>query len=161
MRKVKRALKWLKEKNVLYKDISLDDECAIPHVLECHKIENSSGSNIETVFEMSAVFSDCNDPSTINGGYKISEEFKKAMLDKLTTDSVNKENTLLARSSSTVLRDYLDTNLLKGFPLQFPYGVGNLDSEKNCRTGTTYLQYSGGRFTQNGKKGRGGTKREF
>ena len=37
--------------------------------------------------------------------------------------------------------EYFDTNLLKAFPLQFPYGIGNLDLEENCRSGTSYLQY--------------------
>ena len=67
-RKVKDALTWLKKFNVLNKDISLDDDCAIPHVVECHKIERDSHSNIETAFEISAVFSDCNGPLDINGG---------------------------------------------------------------------------------------------
>ena len=68
-------------------------------------------------------------------------EFKKSTLDKMNTSDSDKTETVIARCSNTVLRDYIDTNLLKAFPIQFCYGVGNLDNEGNHRCGTSYLQY--------------------
>jgi len=59
----------------------------------------------------------------------------------LTTEDSQKKGIIIARSSCTVLQDYVDTNLLKAVPLQFPYGIGNLNLEENCRSGTSYLQY--------------------
>ena len=58
-------------------------------------------------------------------------------------DWSQRDGVLRAISSSTVLCDYVDTNLMKSFPLQFPYECGNLnlDIDGETRTGTTYLQY--------------------
>ena len=61
-------MKWLKANNILYKDIVLNDEWAIPDVIECHRIEGSSGSNIDTVFGVTSIFPDSNEPMDINGG---------------------------------------------------------------------------------------------
>jgi hypothetical protein len=126
---------------VLYRDVEFDDICATPQVIQCHRIEGSSGSNIEDVYVITAVFPDCNEPLDINGGYNTANEFKQTTLDRMITEDSKKTTTILTRSSSTVLKDYTDANLLKAFPLQFPYGIGNLDCEGEQRTGQLYLQY--------------------
>ena len=140
--KIKKALKWLRKFNIMYEDIEIDDDDVIvPYVIDCHKIENSSGSNVETVFEINAIFPNSTDILPINGGYKTTEEFKRITLDKMMMEKSQREEVLLARSSSTILRDYVDNNLMKTFPLQFPYGCGNLNLDGENRTGTSYLQY--------------------
>lgn len=141
VRNVKKALIWLKKHNILYRDVNVDKDIITPQVIDCHNIVATSGSNIETVFEVTALFPDSNTPSEINGGFQTSNEFKKSTLDRMNTVDSKKEQTVVARSSSTVLRDYVDTNLLKAFPVQFPYGIGNLDWEGNHRCGTSYLKY--------------------
>jgi len=126
----------------MYIYIDLDNEYAIPQAIVCHWIDGSYWSYIETIFEVTVAFRNCNEPLDINGGYQIAHEFKKSTLDTLTTEDCQKIATSIARSFSTVLSpEYVDTNLPKAFPLQFLYGIGNLDLEENCRYGTSYLQY--------------------
>ena len=137
---IRHALTWLRANNVLYKDFDFD-ETALPFVVDCHQVTNSSNSNIETVFEMNSVFSDNVEPLSINGGYKTVEEFTKSTLGKLMTAASQRQTTLIAKSSPNRLKDYLGENLLKAFPLQFPYGIGSKDSKMEERCGTTYLQY--------------------
>jgi hypothetical protein len=139
--KLRVALNWLKNNNVLYRDVKFDDICATPQVIQCHRIEGSSGSNIEDIYDITAVFPDCNEPLEINGGCNTANEFKQTTLDKMITEDSEKTTTIPARCSSTVLKDYTDTNSLKAFPLQFPYGIGNLDWEGEQRSGQLYLQY--------------------
>ena len=129
--------------DVVDKDVDVDKEIIFPEVTDLHELEESEGgsNNIETVFEISAVFPNASNLSEINGGYQTMHEFKKSTLDIMNTSDSDKTETVIARCSNTVLGDYIDTNLLKAFPIAFSYGVGNLDNEGNHRCGTSYLQY--------------------
>ena len=51
------------------------------------------------------------------------------------------KSTLISRSTDTLLRDYEGLNLLKAFPLQFPYGIGGVDLEGDERRGVKYYGY--------------------
>jgi hypothetical protein len=139
--KVKEARKWLEKNNILYKDVVFDNEVIEPHYIECHRIEDASNTNVETVFEISAVFPTESEILDINGGYRTTHEFKKNTLEDMLSGDGERNDVLIARSSSTILRDYVDDNLLKAFPLQFPYGIGHLDCEGKSRMGTPYLQH--------------------
>jgi hypothetical protein len=141
--KVKKAIQWLKQNNVLYADIELKDNPIQPQIIEEYTEEvPSENSNIENVYEITSVFPDdtC-ELFNINGGFRTTSEFKKTTLHKLMVEDCDKHDTLIARSSSTILKDYTDENLLLAFPLQFPFGVGNLDIENNHRSGEGYLKY--------------------
>lgn len=138
---VKEGLRWLKSSNIQFRNIDLNKEISIPEVIESYEIAESSKSNIEDVIEVTAIFPDPNEPTTCNGGYTTITEFKKNTLDMLTSEECEKNATVIARSSSTILRDYIGSNLLKAFPLQFPYGIGNLNNEGEERYSVPYMQY--------------------
>ena len=60
-------------------------------------------------------------------------EFKKNVIENL--DAVN-DVTLVSRPTTTRLKDYEGDNLIKCFPLQFPYGVGAMKKKKGKKEPT-------------------------
>ena len=69
---------------------------------------------------MTAVFPDNDQPTEDTGGFDTHEQFKDFTLENLS----NIRHNLICRSSNTILKDYEDQNLLRAFPLLFPYGIG-------------------------------------
>ena len=68
------------------------------------------------------MFVDPHPPTSNNGGHATNNAMKCNELENL----INNENsTLRSKPTKTILRDYEDDNLLKAFPLQFPFGVGS------------------------------------
>ena len=50
--------------------------------------------------------------------------------------------TLISRPTKNIVRDYEGDNLLKAFPLQFPYGYGNDDLREDDKMGKVpYYKY--------------------
>ena len=115
------AFEWLKENNVLYKDMTTP-EIGKPTVIDTSTEVESQNSDIETKEEISVVFPD----GTVNtGGCKDGAEFDLMVSEIKSKAPAGVEPILTSRPSSRVLRDCRDNNLLKAFPLQFPYGYGN------------------------------------
>ena len=138
---VRKALKWLKSNNPLYAEFILDEcECQ-PIVINETTEAPAVNNNIETRFEISAVFPDSDVPREHNGGCENGSEFAKATMDRLLSNAGNTEATVIARPTQTLLRDYHGDNLMKAFPLQFPYGVGWKDTNDEERGGLGYLKY--------------------
>jgi hypothetical protein len=116
------ALTWLKKNNALYKHVNIDAESITqPEIIDFSEPVASENSNIEKVFQMMAVFPDPNEPTSNNGGHDTNQEMK----DDAILNIVDGNNTLVARPTKTILKDYEGKNLFLAFPLQFPYGVGD------------------------------------
>ena len=53
---------------------------------------------------------------------------------------INNEHSILrSKPTKNILRDYEDDNLLKAFPLQFPFGVGSYDDDVAVSSFYEYL----------------------
>ena len=89
-------------------------------MIDLSKIEDTKDSNIEKGFSTKVVFVDHNEPTQYNGGYDTNQQFTTASLQNL----LSPNNTLIAKSSTNILRYYEDGNLYKSFPELFPYGIG-------------------------------------
>ena len=140
--RVREALQWLKQNNILYKDIVIDDMIVQPHVINCFTMdERESGSNVEQVVEITSVFPDSNQALEINGGQGTMKNFKDATLERMARGKKVNE-LLISKPSSTIMRDYVDANLCKAFPKTFPYGTGWKEGkEGDYRTGTGYMRF--------------------
>ena len=79
----------------------------------------SQNPDIETKAEISVVFPD---GTVTTGGCKDGAEFDLMVSEIKSKAPAGVEPILTSRPSSRVLRDYRGNNLLKAFPLQFPYG---------------------------------------
>lgn len=135
---IKKALKWLRENNVLYADYNLsDDDIVQPKIIDSTEPAQSINSNVERIFEVTAVFPDPNLPTRYNGGCETASDLKQTTLNNL----FNGNSTLISRTTDTILRDYEGNNLLRAFPLMFPYGTGGVDIDGNERKGVKYYQY--------------------
>ena len=140
-----RALKWLKKNNVLYKDIDIDQTQIVePKIIYYSITVESQDSNVENIYQVTAVFPDVDPPTQDNGGFETHEEFKLNTIENLA--GVN--HTLIAKSSNTILRDYQGKNLLEAFPLLFPYGIGEHDGNQR-----EFYQYFGSLSDPNWHKG--------
>ena len=141
--KLKRALCWLKKNNSHYKHIDENVVYIEPKYVDCSTEIDKKDTNVEQVFEMAAVFPDDSCQTTsINGGYNNTEDFKQMCLRKLYQNTkLEKETSLIYRHTPKVARDYVKDNLLKAFPLQFPYGIGNMTVSNKKRSGHEYYQH--------------------
>ena len=90
---------------------------------------------------MSAVFPDSNEPRRTNGGLDSQATLKETTLQALSDPSNNIEATLIARPTKKIMQDYEGDNLLRAFPLQFPYGIGACDADKEERHGISYYKF--------------------
>ena len=139
---VQAAVKWLKKNNHLYKDYNLSESTITkPYYVDRSTEAESQDNNIERLFEINAVFPDSNEPAEGNGGCNTRSDFKELTLDRILANDDQKEATVFSRPTTNVLRDYQGDNLIKAFPLQFPYGIGAYDAEGEQRSGTGYLKY--------------------
>ena len=102
-------------------------------------MEDSSGSNIERVFEVNAVFPDSSDITQNNGGFSNEEDPKKTLED-VVSPTAHTTEVLLTRGSTNTLRDCEGNNLMKAFTNVFPFGTGWLDPDMEERSGTKCLQ---------------------
>ena len=84
----------------------------------------SEDSNIEHEFDLTAVFVDPHPPTANNGGHPTNNAMKCNELENLIDDQ---HSFLRSKPTRNILRDYEDDNLLRAFPLQFPFGVGSHD----------------------------------
>ena len=123
--RVKKALRWLKNNNVQYRNYDINDDLAEPIFLEQIEQVESVNSNIEKSVEFCAVFPDSSHPDSLNGGFATRKGFKECTLERMLTKSKDRDATLISRPTRNLLRDYEGDNLLKAFPLQFPYGIGS------------------------------------
>jgi hypothetical protein len=139
---ISRALVWLSSNNKLYEDEDINVTDIIePIVLEeIHEVE-SENTNIERVFEMNAVFPDSGTFNSASGGYDTRSGFREATLEKMLCEADRRETKLISRSTANILQDYQGSNLLKAFPVLFPYGVGYKKKNDDVRSGVRYLKF--------------------
>ena len=104
----------------------------------------SIDSNFEKTFEVTAVFIDPDLPTQHNGGCDTAKVLRECTIQNF----FQGKTPLVSRSINAVLRDYEEQNLLKTFPLQFPYGAGGLDITGDERRGISYYKYLQGLLTQ-------------
>lgn len=118
--KVIRALEWLKANNILYKDLKVpgEDGFPVPVIIDNTEAVSDSVSRIETIFETTIVFPETNQIHENNGGNSTNAAFANDVIkDK-------RQFHMISRPTPNSVRLYEGTNLLKCFPLQFPYGTG-------------------------------------
>jgi hypothetical protein len=72
----------------------------------------SSNQNVESSFEMSAVFPDPDKPRRTNGGLDSQATLKENTLAALSDPSNSVEATLIARPTNKIMRDYEGNNLI-------------------------------------------------
>ena len=138
---MKEAMRWLCRNNLNYMNEDFDERIVEPHYVCCHRVVESSQSNIEVIFDITAVFPDASAVTRNNGGFQTVEDFKKHILGTMVSPSAKTSETLTCRASTDRLRDHEGNNLMQAFIKQFPYGTGYLDGQGNQRGGTSYLQY--------------------
>ena len=139
-RLLQRAMKWLKEHNHLYKDFELPEWRKIkPIVIDDTTEVETENQNVERMFKITAVFPDSNRPESYNGGYSSRSEFLENTLNNMMDEDA--DATIIARPSSNMLYDYQGENLIKAFPLQFPYGIGGRDMDGEIRSGLGYWKH--------------------
>ena len=124
--KVMEALEWLKQNNHLYKDVVIPT-MGDPVVVDNTEEVESESSDIEIREEIRVVFPDS---SAKIGGQEDTEQMKKAIADLRCKLQQGEEPFVVSRPSCQQRRDYQDDNLMRAFPLQFPYGHGFSDDEK-------------------------------
>lgn len=113
------AFQWLKLNNRLYKNIPIPNIEA-PTVLDNTESVQSENSDIEIREEIRVVFPD----STIKtGGCQDGTKFDQAVAE-IRAKCANTTPFLTSRPSGKILRDYEEENLMRAFPLQFPFGYG-------------------------------------
>jgi hypothetical protein len=130
--KIREALEWLKVNNCLYSQIEISEEdIEDPIVIDESRLVPTEMNNIETVYQMEAVFPDTSNVDGHNGGFDNSEQFTNESLEQMLMRADGRKATLISRPTNNRLQDYQGVNLLQAFPLQFPYGVGarNVDGE--------------------------------
>ena len=116
---------WLKANNRLYAHIDIDETAIVqPQMLDYSTEATSEDSNIEHEFDLTAVFVDPHPPTANNGGHPTNNAMKCNELENLIDDE---HSFLQSKPTKNILRDYEDDNLLRAFPLQFPFGVGSYD----------------------------------
>jgi hypothetical protein len=123
--KVIAALEWLQKNNVLYEDavIPNKEDTPQPIIIDNNEArDESEDALIENRIDVTIQFPDPSEPTETHGGLGSADELEKTMMELHSNPLTDFE--LHARPSSKMLRDHLGTNLLKAFPLQFPYGHG-------------------------------------
>ena len=113
------AFEWLRHNNRLYMDMEAPT-IAAPVVIDNSEEVESENTDIETREEIKVVFPD----STVKtGGTETGAEFDLALAE-IRAKCAGVTPYLNSRPSRQLLRDYEDNNLMRAFPLQFPYGHG-------------------------------------
>ena len=139
--KVVAAIKWLKANNPLYADVEIPnaEDIPPPFIIDNNKErEESEAVSIENQIDITVVFPDPSEPTVNNGGIENSEALRKRMMELHKNPTTHFE--LHSKPSSKILNDYEGNNLLKAFPLQFPYGIGSLPKYKGkAISKATYL----------------------
>ena len=128
-----RAILWLKENNKLYKDVQTPkpEDLPTPIIVDNQEgTEESEDAVIENKIDVTVLFPDTKEPNSVNAGLANINEPQKTMLELYKKSSMT-DYELHSRPSSVMLRDYVGDNLLKAFPLQFPYGHGGFSSLTN------------------------------
>lgn len=119
------ALIWLKANNRLYAHIDIDETAILqPQILDYSTDATSEDSNIELEFDLIAVFVDPHPPTANNDGQSTNNAMKCNELENLIDDE---HSFLRSKPTKNILWDYEDDNLLRAFPLHFPFGVGSYD----------------------------------
>ena len=117
--RVTAAFKWLKENNPLHANETLPNLLP-PTVIDQSYNVDSQDSDIEKNEQMTVVFPD----GTVNtGGLDTGEEFEEAIA-RMRSEAPAVQPYLTSKPTANPLYDYEDDNLMKAFPLQFPYGIG-------------------------------------
>ena len=114
------AFKWLQNHNRLYANMPTP-EIGQPKIIDTSTEVESENTDIETKEELSVVFPD----GTIRtGGCKDGAEFDLMVAEVKAQAPPGSQPILTSRPSSRVIKDYAGDNMLRAFPLQFPYGFG-------------------------------------
>ena len=134
---VMEAFLWLKANNRLYADVAIPS-IGTPTIIDNSEVVEAENSDIETKEQISVVFPD----GTVRaGGCSDGEEFEKAIAD-LRSKSGGTVPYLTSRPSERILRDHEDDNLMRAFPLQFPFGIGGCHSDiKERASQNGYLRH--------------------
>jgi len=140
--KIREALEWLKANNHLYAAIDIsEDDIEDPIVIDSSRLVPTEMNNIETVYQMEAIFPDTSNADKSNGGFDNSDEFTNESLEQMLMRADGRKATLIARPTNNRLQDYQGDNLLRAFPLQFPYGIGARDAEGEYRGGVLHYRH--------------------
>ena len=121
--RVIRALKWLVENNRLYAGMKIDNEIQFPDpvIVDHSEIVEGGGSvRVETVFESTAIFPQIN--SVTPEGAPSREEYLKNVLE---SKQFHHEHLMIHRPTATAIKAFEGDNLIRCFPLQFPFGFGS------------------------------------
>ena len=113
------AFQWLKENNRLYVNEPLPD-IAQPIIIDQTEEVESENTDIETKEQITVVFPD---GTVTTGGLQDGKQFEEAIAE-MRTNAPGVTPYVTSRPSQEALRDYEDDNLMKAFPLQFPFGYG-------------------------------------
>ena len=114
------AFNWLKLNNRLYEDEPLPN-LSTPIVIDQSREVESENSDIETKEQITVVFPD---GTVTTGGLNDGKDFEQAIADMRSNAPAGITPYVTSRPSQDPLRDYEDDNLMKAFPLQFPFGYG-------------------------------------
>ena len=141
------VLKWLIHNNCYYAEhfqsVPNIEDIPVPQIIEKVHIVDSIDANIELTEQMSMVFPDATLDET-TGGFQSPEDFKKVISE------INQGNTAvtLTTRASTYVYAQCESNFVKAFPRQFPYGIGgpnqlrfNSDEEVTKMDFTRYIQH--------------------
>ena len=130
------AFEWLKKNNRLYKDAATPSIGA-PTVIDNSEQVESENTDIEVKEEMKVVFPD----GTIRtGGLSDGAEFDKAVAE-IRSKCKEAVPFLTSRPSANLVKDYENENLMRAFPLQFPYGYGFHDDFNVKASQNGYLKH--------------------
>jgi hypothetical protein len=113
------AFEWLKQNNLQYTN-EPTPTLRTPVIIDQSETVQSENTDIELQEQLTVIFPD----GTVNtGGQNNMDDMEKAIAE-LRAKAPNVTPYLSSRPTNKILRDYEDDNLMKAFPLQFPYGVG-------------------------------------
>lgn len=130
------GFQWLQENNRLYRDMDPPNVGA-PVVIDNTEVAESEDTELESTVEMKVVFPD----STVKtGGCECGPEFDQALAE-IRAKCAGATPFLTSRPSQRILRDYEDDNLMRAFPLQFPYGYGHSQELNHKVSETGFLRH--------------------
>ena len=133
---IKEAFEWLRAHNIHYRDMPMPT-VGKPKVVDTSEEVESGNSDIEVKEEISVIFPD---GTARTGGCNSGEEFDKSIAE-LRAAAPNTTPIVASRPSKRMLRDYEDHNLMKAFPLQFPYGHGSHEDFDYKSSENGYLKH--------------------
>ena len=114
------AFLWLKANNPLCHSESMP-QFQKPIITDNSTEVESENTDIETKEDIKVIFPD---GTASTGGCATKIEFEKAV-SELKLKTPTSKPFVISKPTSEILRDYEDENLLRAFPLQFPYGYGS------------------------------------